>query len=218
MSTQTENQLRDLFDFDAAHAPTAQGLAAGARYRAGRQRQARLAGAAGVAVVVLLAAGTFSATHDWVVRGDTRPQAGPSTSPLGGVGPLPDGAAAGCVESYSPAAVSGRAFAFDGTVTNIGPARTNRPGVELDLANVTFRVNQWFQGGDAATVAVDMTAPDARGITFEGGPSYGLGTRLLVSGEPRWGGNPLDNAIAWGCGFTRYYAPSEASQWAGTTR
>jgi len=34
-------------------------------------------------------------------------------------------------------------------------------------------------------------------------PSYGVGSRLLVSGEPRWGGGALTNAIAWGCGFTQ---------------
>lgn len=47
--------------------------------------------------------------------------------------------------------------------------------------------------------------------------AYGVGTRLLVSGGPRWGGPPLRDAIAWGCGFTRYYDPQTAADWAAAT-
>lgn len=48
----------------------------------------------------------------------------------------------------------------------------------------------------------------------DGPPSYGVGTRLLVSGEPRWGGtDPLRDAFAWGCGFTRYYDAQAATDW-----
>jgi hypothetical protein len=44
--------------------------------------------------------------------------------------------------------------------------------------------------------------------------TYEVGTRLLVSGEPRWGGAPLDRAIAYGCGgFTRYYEAALAEEW-----
>lgn len=231
MSTRTEKQLQDLFDFDAAHAPTVQGLAAGGRHRARRQRQARLTQVAGAGLVVLLAAGTLSFARGWLPPGSTAPQAAvptPSTgmtpSPIASsaaaVGPLPDGNFAKCVEAYSPSAVSGRAFAFDGTVTNIGPAGTNRTGAELDLASVTFRVNQWFRGGTGDFVTVDMTAPDvvrAGDVFWESGQTYRVGTRLLLSGGPRWGGAPLDNALASGCGFTRYYSLSEAAQWASST-
>jgi hypothetical protein len=40
-----------------------------------------------------------------------------------------------------------------------------------------------------------------------------MGSRLLVSGEPRWGGTPLEDPIAWGCGFTRYYDSGTAKSW-----
>ena len=172
-------------------------------------------------MVGLLAAGTLSLSRGRDLWSDTNATAGPrastglrATSPVTGVGPLPDGGAASCVESYSPDAASGRSFAFDGTVTAIGPARTNRPGVALDLAGVTFRVHQWFRGGAGDSVTVDIAASGAARSGDEASPSYGLGTRLLVSREPKWDGAPLDNAIAWGCGFTRYYTSSEASQWA----
>lgn len=39
------------------------------------------------------------------------------------------------------------------------------------------------------------------------------GARLLVTGEPRWGGEPLDDAVAWGCGFTQPWTSSAAEQW-----
>ena len=66
MSSRTEQQLRDLFDLDAAQAPPAERLAAGARHRARRHRQVRLAQVVGVGLVVLLAAGTLSSTHGWL--------------------------------------------------------------------------------------------------------------------------------------------------------
>jgi len=64
-------------------------------------------------------------------------------------------------------------------------------------------------------VTLDMTPPqpDRGQAVLESALSYGVGTRLLVSGEPRWGGAPLTDAIAWGCGFTRYYDPATADAW-----
>lgn len=110
-----------------------------------------------------------------------------------------------------------RSFAFDGTVVAIGPALSNRAtpplagqplaGPPLPLAGVTFRVNTWFRGGTGPTVTVDMQAPAT--VSSDPLPAYGVGTRLLVSGEPRWGGAPLNAAIAWGRGFTR---PSDRSR------
>jgi hypothetical protein len=81
---------------------------------------------------------------------------------------------------------------------------------KLHYAAVTFSVDEWFQGGSEPTITVDMQPPIFVG---EGSPSYGVGTRLLVSGEPRWGGKPLDDAIVWGCGFTRCYTPQTADAW-----
>lgn len=134
----------------------------------------------------------------------------------GSEGPLSAAGAASCTESYSPDAVAARGFAFDGTVTHIGPARSNQAGSEhLDLAGVTFAVNEWFHGGSGSVVTIDMprTSRSISESISQPPPSYGVGTRLLVSGEPRWGGVPLADAIAWGCGFTRYYDAQSASEW-----
>jgi hypothetical protein len=120
-----------------------------------------------------------------------------------------------------PVTVAHRAFAFDGTVTHLGPGTTDRPGYgKLDSSGagrpgyvaVTFTVNAWFHGGTSARVTTDMTSP-ATGGGGEVGPTYGIGSRLLVSGEPRWGGPALRDAIVWGCGFTRYYDAQTASTW-----
>lgn len=132
------------------------------------------------------------------------------------VGPLPDSGAASCTEEYAPEAVANRAFAFDGVIVEIGPSRSDRPDRgAVDLVGVTFSVQQWFAGGTGATVTVDMPPPleEGQGGTAEVVPSYAVGSRLLVSGEPRWGGSPLDNAVAWGCGFTRYYDQQTAESW-----
>lgn len=122
------------------------------------------------------------------------------------------------MEEYSAATIGNRDFAFDGTVVNIGSGGTNKPGKgEMDTAAVTFRVNEWFKGGTDATVTVDLGS-----VTGSVGPDqppvYEEGTRLLVSGEPRWGGEPLEDAIAWSCGgFTRYYEAPVAEEWRRAT-
>jgi hypothetical protein len=134
-------------------------------------------------------------------------------------GPLGDnGAAASCVEGYNIKTIGNRAFAFDGTIVSIGEGATNKADKgQLDTAAVTFQVNEWFKGGARETVTVDLMAP-ASNIAGDETPAYEEGTRLLVSGEPRWGGAPLDDAIAWSCGgFTRYYESAVADDWrAGT--
>jgi hypothetical protein len=138
-------------------------------------------------------------------------------------GALPDGgAAASCVEEYAPSAVSGRSFAFDGTVLEVGPSVSDRgDGADLDLPGVTFEVHEWFSGGSGDTVVVDMQIPavgsaapseDGQGYT------YGIGSRLLVSGEPRWGGVPLAAPIGWSCGFSRYHDASTAAAWRDAVR
>jgi len=130
-------------------------------------------------------------------------------------GPLPDGGAIRCVESYAPAAVSERGFAFDGVVADVGPPVSDRGDeADLGLPGVTFEVREWFSGGRGDTVTVDMQLP----TTGSDDPSdpeyaYGVGSQLLVSGEPRWGGSPLESPIAWGCGFSRYYDPGTATAW-----
>lgn len=226
MSSPTEQQLRDLLAAEADAAPRAIGLADGALRKVRRRRRIQLACAGGVAGLVVVATGVSvidaSGPKDSPVvasaestGGGNRTSTNDGPSPAGA--PL-QGATASCVEEYSPAAVAGRAFAFDGTVTAVGPARSDRPGVELDLSGVTFRVHTWFRGGAGGTVTVDMDTP--LGPTTSAEPSalpYDIGTRLLVSGEPRWGGEPLDAAIAWSCGFTRPYDAQTAAEWAAAT-
>ena len=136
----------------------------------------------------------------------------PSPSRTGPVGD--GGATASCVESYSVKTIGNRAFAFDGTVTAIAPGGTNESDKgALDTVAVTFSVNEWFKGGTNETVTVDLISPTSD-IAGDETPAYEEGTRLLVSGEPRWGGQPLDDAIAWSCGgFTRYYEATVADEW-----
>jgi hypothetical protein len=130
-------------------------------------------------------------------------------------GSLPDDASASCVESYAPEAVAARSFAFDGEVVKIGPSVSDRgDGGDLDLPGVTFDVHEWFKGGHEDTVTVDMQPPSTDSAPSEDeGDAYGVGSRLLVSGEARWGGAALDQPIAWACGFTRYYDPETATAW-----
>lgn len=219
MSNQTEQQLRDLFAFDASRAPAADGLADAARRRV-RQRRRMQAWTAEVGAVLVVAGVALSVGTGWLLPGVTTPPVVAAPGPTG-VGALPDGGAASCVEDYSAPAVAGRAFAFDGTVVEVGPPHTNRAGGGPALAAVTFSVHQWFSGGSSDAVTVDMTAPNegtGNAAPDEAGPAYAVGTRLLVSGEPRWGGAPLDDAIAWGCGFTRYYDEVTAASWADAAK
>lgn len=141
------------------------------------------------------------------------PSAGRGALPLGGV-------ALRCVESYNLQTLQNRAFAFDGTVVSIGPERYNRvagPAGDPGYLGVTFKVNGWFRGGSQATVTVDMLSPTKElindGSISSQKASYGIGSRLLVSGEPRWGGLPLQDPVGWACGFTRYYDQQTADSW-----
>jgi hypothetical protein len=43
-----------------------------------------------------------------------------------------------------------------------------------------------------------------RGCSFRASP---------VSGEPRFGGAPLNDPISWSCGFTRWYNEADARIW-----
>ena len=130
-------------------------------------------------------------------------------------GPLFSTETTSCVESYNPMAVRGRAFAFDGEVVAVGPSVTNRSdGADLDMVGVTFAVHEWFAGSSDDTFTVDMPPPtQGSQASSENAPTYTAGSRLLVSGEPRWGGQPHESPIAWTCGFTRYYDQETAAQW-----
>ncbi|MGC4856932.1 hypothetical protein ACLQ24_27060 [Micromonospora sp. DT4] len=231
MNQSTERELRELFAAEAADAPDELAVAAAAVRRVHRRRRTLMVAAATTGVII--AAGAY---------GVYRPAATPQAQPSGiisftPVAPapaadLPAGVepgdplafgAAQCVKAYSPQTLAELPFAFDGTVTGIGPARTERSNhPPLDLRSVTFQVHTWFKGGYGGTAVVDMSPPTAGAgtgdTTSEHVPAYQVGTRLLVSGTPRWGGAPLADPIAWGCGFTRYYSPSTAAEWATATK
>ena len=226
MSSPTEQQLRDLLAAEADAAPRAIGLADGALRKVRRRRRVQLASGG---VVALAAVTTGVLVMDLpgrppdstvAVSVESTGESAPTRSD-----PAPSqaaehvqGMAASCAQEYSPAAVASAPFAFDGTVIAIGPARSNRPGVELVLSAVTFRVHTWFRGGSGDTVTVDMDTPLGPTTWAEPAvPPYEVGTRLLVSGAPRWGGEPLDAAIAWPCGFTRPYDRQTAAAWAAAT-
>ena len=138
-------------------------------------------------------------------------------------GPLAEtGDSASDCTGYTLAGLAERTFVFDGTVTAIGDDVSNRPGMgQLDLAGVTFSVNEWYRGDGPDTVTIDLPI-SGRAVSAgdDDGPSYGVGTRLLVSGEPRWGGDAaFDQPIAWTCGgFTRYYDPETAQAWRQVAR
>jgi len=139
------------------------------------------------------------------------PSHGPSQAPI-----VAGGSSASCVEPYALATLKHRAFAFDGTVT--GTAAMEAPadgsGALAGYSTVTFKVNEWFRGGDRPTVAVDMmSGPESGTVSSVKAASYGVGTRLLVSGEPRFGGAPMNAPMAWGCGFTRPFDKSTAVAW-----
>jgi hypothetical protein len=179
------------------------------------RRRALLAVAAAAALVV----GTWG--MNGLLRGDdgARPAA---EGPVLRSGALPEGGAASCVYEPTPDNLAMRAFAFDGTVTAIDTAAEDAPpdGDDLGYARVTFAVERWFTGGAAPEVVVQMSPPLEVPVVAqddEGGPSYRVGTRLLVSGEPRWGGpDPLTDPVVWGCGFTVYWDAQTAQAWERT--
>lgn len=120
------------------------------------------------------------------------------------------GIAVSCVEEYRPQTVANRRFAFDGTVIAIGE-RSSAAEVGDPYVPVTFTVNRWFRGGAGDRVTIAMFPPDA--VTTVDNTTYSVGSRLLVSGEPRSGGAPIDDPVAWACGFTRWYNQADAQTW-----
>jgi len=122
-------------------------------------------------------------------------------------GSITDDATTHCVMAYTPSAVAGLGFAFDGTVVKLGKSVSDRGDEgDLDLTGATFEVTEWFHGGTRGKVTVDLPLGTD--------DSVDVGTRLLVSGQPRWGSDePLDSPIAWGCGFSRYHDKATATAW-----
>ena len=168
---------------------------------------------AGIVTVPILLAAVVVGTWQ---TGDRTPGRSATPVPISSHGPLPSNLSFSCAESYGLTTLKRRAFAFDGTVSLITAMQPPADGSgALDgYRTVTFTVNEWFRGGDQGTLTVDMAGPTGGSLVIEDQEmSYGVGTRLLVSGEPRFGGSALQAAIAWGCGFTRYYDKDTAESW-----
>lgn len=164
---------------------------------------------AGIVTVPILIVAVVVGTWQ---TGDRAPGRSQPPFPISSQGPLPSNLAADCVELYDLVTLKHVVFAFDGTVSRITAMQSPADGSgTLDgYVTVTFNVNEWFRGGDQSTVTLNMIKPL---VSPDQQISYGVGTRLLVSGAPRFGGSPLQAAIAWGCGFSRYYDKDTAASW-----
>ncbi len=197
MMDDLEHVLRDELAALAARAPEPGDLVGAVRRRVRRRRLG--VGSASMAVVALVT--TAALAH------------GPALPPVtDGSGDVPVGGAGSCAVMYSAGELVKSDFAFDGTVTKLGPPVSGGSG--MPYVGVTFQVHRWYAGGSGTSVTVDLLAPATVGVGVEEATSYGIGTRLLVAGAARWGGAPLDHPVAWGCGFTRYWDEQTATAWA----
>lgn len=204
MTDLLEEELRALFSADAENAPLPRALAQAAIHRVRRRRRttAAFAGSSlAVVAAVIAASGAVGGGHS-----PRHHIANPDEPARHGA--LPNSGLADCI-AYDPSGVAERAFAFDGTVMAIGP-RITKGDYALSVVSVTFKVHEWFHGGEGSPATVTMTAPEYSAVGLEElVPSYAVGTRLLVSGQPAEGGEPY----AGSCGFTRYYDPETAAEW-----
>lgn len=122
-----------------------------------------------------------------------------------------------CVQTYSPDTLVQRSFAFDGTVLSVGLRKdAHLPEGEDKVPWVTFEVNRWFRGGSASRVGVWVDVLNTE--TSVGTIEAERGTRLLVAGQPRWGGDALEDPIAWACGFTQPWTAEAAAAWEAAFR
>jgi hypothetical protein len=186
--------------------------------RAGRLRLPRLALAGAAAGGLVLAGGVAALV---ALDGDGTPATDPPAADSaqgeaqreaddGSALSAEPGAMMDCAEAYRPATLAERAFAFDGTVVAIA-APAPAGAEDLGYVDVTFQVEEWFHGGDADQYTVSMFPPDV--VSSVDNETYQVGSRLLVTGEDRWGSERLDEPVAWYCGFTRAYSPALADEW-----
>ena len=128
---------------------------------------------------------------------------GPEVSvegPSDPTGALPDAGATGCAYPYERATLAESGWALDATVAAI---RLHRHS-----ARVTLDVNRWYRGGTGERVRVTMSSPHRDDAGQHPHPTYGVGTRLLLSGELSRG-----DVLVWSCGFTRYHDERTAATW-----
>lgn len=188
--------------------------------RARRASMRRRAGGAAAAAAVVATGGVAVATLSPIGGGEEPSGVASSAvapSRVAPSGALPDGGAASCAFAYEPDMLAERGFAFDATITGVdGPVE--RDGIADHV--VTFRVEEWFTGpaSPPAEVTVMMASPRPAGLSEYPGPDglYGVGTRLLVSGDFAAAGD-FESAFVWGCGFTRYYDEQAAAGWREAT-
>ena len=104
-------------------------------------------------------------------------------------------------------------------MTGIEPGADLGPEMPRQKTTVSFRVQTWYTGGSAATADVLIAGPydvDSSVTT------YGIGTRLLVSGvlastDRDSGAQTATEDMAWfgfTCGYTRYRDEATAAEWA----
>lgn len=121
---------------------------------------------------------------------------------------------ASCAFEYNTTTLSQRGFAFDGTVLSVGepPPAT---GFADPYIPVQFVVNEWFKGAGPDTFTVHMFPPNASTSLdqTESGPRWGIGSRLLITGESQYGAGVLIDPVVWTCGFSRTYDAPTANQW-----
>ncbi len=213
MPEQTEAQLRAIFADEAQNAPPSSAMEQETLDWANTQDKKKRASTRLVLVAAATAMAVAGISIGVARSGDQAVPAPVVAGQYDMQGPIGSSSATSCVEEYSSPTLKDRAFAFDGTAIAIGPSISDKPGARLTTSGVTFQVNEWFKGGSGDTVTVDMWGFGAASEEYGWPRKVPEGTRLLVSGEPRWGGSPLDQAIAWPCGFTRYYDPQTADQW-----
>jgi hypothetical protein len=205
--TDLEHDLRGLFAEEADRAPTGADLVQGTRRRLRHRRS--LGGAWSAGVLVAASVAGVALISSGVLSADQTPQHGTARS-----GALPMPADASCI-IYSPENVSTLMdFAFDGSVKAIGPTHPSRSEAYPAVIATTIDVNEWYRGGSAKSVIVDI--PTKASIDPMP-PPFEVGTRLLVSGM-----NAPDNHVAQnvasGCGYTRYYNKSTAGAWQAAAR
>jgi hypothetical protein len=186
--------------------------AAAARRRIVRRVLVPVVAAAGTAAAVVGAVAVYQTTSGPMVA-SPGPTTRPVTTPTAPSGTPSQGVAASCVVGYSPAELRKRGFAFDGTVLKV----VEDPGGAMPSYLLTFQVHEWFKplGGGSTLTVRTITPPQGSGdyVSVEF-PHYTVGSRLLIAGEPQWGGtNPLKDPAATGCGFSRAYNAGDAATW-----
>lgn len=209
MTENLEDRIRQIFAQEAAKAPPVPTLVNPAYRRAipdPHKRRAPGGRTRRVTGSLLVAASVVSVSFGgWQLVQRNLPGDAPRIAHQ--VGPLPDSVQARCIQTYTPAALPRVSrVAFDGNVRKIGPSSNASPYVTVE-----FQVNEWLADGSGSTVKVLMLPPVN---TFDASPpSFRVGTRLLVSGNPSPTVDKFAPVVAEGCGFTRYYEKRVAHSW-----